>query len=228
MKINRGMKKKKLEDFIKKVSKSKELSDDQLIDCAKKCIKNADDLLSSAELLLKKKLYGPSLFNSVIALEELGKGNFAQSILMEQNPSKFHWFVFWKCFFDHKSKIRSVIFPNYILEKDLEGNPLGWQEMFDLYPKFEKSSKEFHVAKLQGLYVEFDKKKEEFVTPTISSKMAEQYLENGKKNLALVSWVKDIKNEDLKSALKISGEFFKEQNIEFENFLHKNLRKKLS
>ncbi|RJO60252.1 AbiV family abortive infection protein [candidate division WS5 bacterium] len=211
--------KKNLQELIKKTSNAKELTSEQLIDCLKKCMENAEALVKTADLLFNNKLYGPSITISVLSLEEIGKAGHATYMLLEDKPNELLWYLFWEKFKDHQFKIRSVIASSHATARDLLGKPLTWQEMIDVSPGFDKLAKKYHNNKLKGMYVDYDKNKGKFVIPKSTRQEARDYLEFAKKNLNLIAPIGKMKEEEIFKALMLSKEVFKEENKRFEIFL---------
>ena len=80
------------------------------------CLNNAQQLLDSAEILVKNKLYSISVVLSVLAIEELGKRRIiSRYVWTEENETDRK--KIWRSFRNHKDKIYWAFMP-FLLKED--------------------------------------------------------------------------------------------------------------
>lgn len=90
------------------------------------CLNNAQQLLDSAEVLVKNKLYSVSVLLSVLAIEELGKRRIIARYVWAEKNEKDRKRI-WRSFRNHKDKIYWAFTP-FLLKGDKNDYVSLWSE----------------------------------------------------------------------------------------------------
>ena len=132
------------------------------------CSDNVDDLIKSAEILLKNNMYSKSFLMSYLALEELGKRlavcDYITDILSDEE--------FKKIFRDHDLKM-AYLHNMCQLTKPTDDKSFGYEAtiVYDV-----KKYHDFFIEKQKATYVDFDIQNEIILNPlkNVSKEDAEQ------------------------------------------------------
>ncbi|MDI6883438.1 MAG: AbiV family abortive infection protein [Patescibacteria group bacterium] len=175
------MKKIRIKNLKRKVKNLKTLSNRQIFNGVRMSIKNAENLLDGAKILFRNKKFDISASMAVLAIEEFGKANML-SLSDVKLTSPLMQLVMWQNFREHDVKLSMAIPMAYLFnEKCLNFK----KERGD--SKSDKLVASYNKIKKQGLYVDFDEKKNRFVAPSgiIKSKMAKDLIDFVHKTLKL-------------------------------------------
>ena len=157
------MRKVKIKDIKKEVKDVKKLSIRQIFDGIKVCVDNAESILSGSKILFENGKFGLSASLAVLSIEEIGKASWIHFIGFW--PSNVSWVIFWKNLDQHDVKlgmaIQDIVGGRTLLDKK-KFNPKKFEMICG---EFKKIIPQYNKIKQGSIYVDFDKKKNRFISP---------------------------------------------------------------